>query len=48
MVDRVGAFNYAVNQRHEFFPGPLPAGTQVVVVTASGGQTYRVSFRVDP
>ncbi|MFL6130580.1 MAG: hypothetical protein ACJ73E_16155, partial [Mycobacteriales bacterium] len=47
VVDRAGAFNYTVNQRHEFFPGRLPVATHTVVVTAPGGRTEQVSFQVD-
>jgi serine/threonine protein kinase len=47
VVDRAGAFNYAVNQGHEFFPGVLPPGTHTVVVSG-GGRTLQVDFLVRP
>jgi serine/threonine protein kinase len=47
VVDRAGTFNYAVNQRHEFFPGALPVGSHTLVVGGPGGRTERVSFRVE-
>ena len=28
VVDRMGTFNYAVNQGHEFVAGPLPPGDE--------------------
>jgi Protein kinase domain len=46
VVDSAGTFSYAINQDHEFFPGPLPPGTYHVVVTASGGARAVVSFVV--
>jgi hypothetical protein len=45
-VDRAGTFNYAINQGHEFFPGPLPPGTYHVVVTAPGSARAVASFVV--
>jgi hypothetical protein len=48
VVDKAGTFNYAVNQRHEFFAGALPPGVHTVVVSAPGGRTEPVSFRVEP
>jgi len=45
-VDRVGTFNYAVNQQREFFAGPLPPGTYTAVVTSAGGAKAEVSFEV--
>lgn len=47
VVDRAGAFNYTVNQGHEFFPGALPPGTYTAVVSG-GGRTMRVDFLVQP
>jgi len=46
VVDLAGTFNYAINQGHEFFPGPLPPGTYHVVVTAAGGARAVASFVV--
>jgi serine/threonine protein kinase len=45
-VDGRGTFNYAVNQNHEFFRGPIPPGIYEIVVTESGGPQKRTSFRV--
>jgi hypothetical protein len=46
IVDQAGTFNYAINQGHEFFRGPLPAGTYRVVVTAPDGARAVASFVV--
>jgi hypothetical protein len=46
IVDLAGTFNYAINQGHEFFSGPLPAGTYHVVVTAPDGARAVASFVV--
>jgi hypothetical protein len=45
-VDDRGTFNYALNQGHEFFPGPIPPGVYHVVVTGPGGRRARASFQV--
>ena len=45
-VDGAGTFNYAINQDHEFFPGPLPPGRYHVLVTAPGIRSYRTTFLV--
>src|SRR5262249_26242336 len=46
-VDGVGTFNYAINQDHEFFPGPLPPGLYHVLVTALGVRSYPTRFLVN-
>jgi hypothetical protein len=46
VVDRVGTFNYAIDQGHVFFPGPLPLGRYEVVVTGPGGRRATATFRV--
>ncbi|HXJ28222.1 MAG TPA: serine/threonine-protein kinase, partial [Streptosporangiaceae bacterium] len=46
-VDGAGTFNYAINQDHEFFPGPLPPGRYHVLVTAPGIRSYRTTFLVN-
>jgi hypothetical protein len=46
VVDRAGGFNYAINQDHEFRPGPLPQGAYQVVVTGAGGQRATVKFEI--
>jgi serine/threonine protein kinase len=49
IVDITGTFNYALNQEHEFFAGPLPAGVHHVVVTPyGGGARAETTFRVHP
>ena len=45
-VDQRGTFNYAINQNHEFYPGPMPPGSHEIVVTESGGGEARTSFQV--
>lgn len=35
-ADRKGTFNYAINQGHEFFPGPLAVGGHRVAATLAG------------
>jgi hypothetical protein len=48
-VDQAGTFNYAVNQQHEFFRGPIPAGTyQVLAGLPGGGRKLEASFSVHP
>ena len=48
-VDRKGTFNYAVNQGHEFFTGPLPPGKYRAQVSPSGGgPRAEVAFDVHP
>jgi serine/threonine protein kinase len=47
-ADMEGTFNYAVDQGHYFFRGPIPPNTYTVVVTGSGGRTASVSFQVHP
>lgn len=37
VADRLGTFNYAINQGHEFFAGVIPPGTYLVAVTGAGG-----------
>ena len=48
VVDREGTFNYAIDQGHHFFPGPIPAGTYRAVVTAPGAGSVSASFEVNP
>jgi serine/threonine protein kinase len=47
-ADMEGTFNYAIDQGHYFFRGPIPPNTYMVVVTGSGGRTASVSFVVHP
>jgi serine/threonine protein kinase len=46
VADMQGTFNYAIDQGHRFFRGPVPPGTYSVVVTGSGGRSARTSFFV--
>jgi hypothetical protein len=48
VVDMAGTFNYAVNQHHEFFPGPLPAGEYTAQATAPDGARGEAHFSVHP
>jgi len=48
VADRLGTFNYAIDQGHYFFRGAIPPGTYSAVVTAPGGRSARASFRVYP
>jgi serine/threonine protein kinase len=47
-VDPKGTFNYAVDQGHQFFPGPMPVGAYQVVATGPGGRAATARFRVLP
>jgi hypothetical protein len=48
VADRLGTFNYAIDQGHYFFRGAIPPGTYSAVVTASSGLSASASFRVYP
>jgi len=48
VADMQGTFNYAIDQGHYFFSGPIPPKTYIVQVTGSGGSTASVSFVVHP
>ena len=48
VVDRVGTFNYAIDQGHKFFPRQIPVGSYQVVVTGPGGRRATARFRVVP
>jgi hypothetical protein len=45
-VDFAGAFNYTIDQGHLFYPGAIPVGLHVVVVTGAGGRRLSTTFRV--
>jgi serine/threonine protein kinase len=47
VVDFGGAFNYVVNQSHEFFAGKIPPGHHQVTVTVSGGGQTKLAFTVN-
>ena len=46
VVDGAGAFNYTIDQGHVFYPGPIPLGRHVVVVTGAAGHRLSTSFVV--
>jgi serine/threonine protein kinase len=46
VVDLRGTFNYAINQQHEFFSGPIPLGGYTVLATAPGGRNAQATFVV--
>jgi hypothetical protein len=48
VTDMRGTFNYAVDQGHRFFRGPIRPGTYEVVATAPGGRSASAWFRVNP
>jgi hypothetical protein len=48
VTDLQGTFNYAIDQGHRFFQGPIPPGTYRAVAMASGGASASASFRVNP
>ncbi len=45
-ADLTGAFNYAINQDHEFFHGGLPVGLYTVRVTDAKGASAAARFEV--
>ena len=45
-ADRMGTFNYAIDQGHVFFTGPIPVGTYHVLVTGARGRHASASFVV--
>ena len=45
-TDRMGTFNYAIDQGHVFFTGPIPVGTYHVLVTGARGRHASASFVV--
>ena len=47
VTDLQGAFNYAVDQGHRFFSGPIPPGIYQVTVTAPDGRTASIEFQVN-
>jgi hypothetical protein len=47
VVDDAGSFNYTIDQRHVFYPGPIPPGYHVVVVTGDGHR-LTAAFQVHP
>ncbi|MGB6454294.1 MAG: hypothetical protein WBH47_07355, partial [Streptosporangiaceae bacterium] len=46
IVDQDGSFNYALDQDHDFFAGPIPPGTYTVRVTDPAGASAQARFRV--
>jgi hypothetical protein len=47
-ADQQGTFNYAIDQDHVFFAGPMPVGTYHVLVTGKKGRRATASFEVLP
>jgi len=47
-VDQKGTFNYAIDQGHVLFAGPVPAGVYHVLVTGAGGRRATATFQVRP
>jgi serine/threonine protein kinase len=47
VADRLGTFNYAIDQGHRFFPRQIPAGNYEVVANASGGRSATATFIVN-
>ncbi len=47
VADLEGDFNYAVDQGHYFFSGPMRPDTYTVVVTGAGGRQASTSFIVN-
>jgi hypothetical protein len=48
LTDRVGTFNYTIDQDHAFFPGFMPPGVYHVVVTGPGRRHATTHFQVAP
>jgi serine/threonine protein kinase len=47
-VDHKGTFNYAIDQGHVFFTGPIPVGRYHVLVTGSRSRQATATFQVVP
>ncbi len=47
-ADQRGTFNYAIDQGHVFFAGPIPAGTYHVLVSGARGRRATATFQVHP
>ena len=47
-ADQEGTFNYAIDQGHVFFAGPIPAGQYHVLVTGARGRQATATFEVRP
>jgi serine/threonine protein kinase len=45
-ADQMGTFNFAIDQGHVFFAGPIPAGTYHVLVTGARGRHASATFVV--
>jgi serine/threonine protein kinase len=48
VTDMTGTFNYAVDQGHRFFSGPIPPGIYEVVASTPGGHSSSATFSVNP
>jgi serine/threonine protein kinase len=47
VADMQGTFNYAVDQGHVFFSGPLPPGNYRVMITEADGPSAATTFQVN-
>ena len=47
VTDMRGTFNYAVDQGHRFFSGPIPAGVYRVLASAPGEGSASAAFRIN-
>ena len=47
VTDMRGIFNYAVDQGHRFFSGPIPAGVYRVLASAPGEGSASAAFRIN-
>jgi hypothetical protein len=47
VVDDAGSFNYTIDQRHVFYPGPIPPGYHEVLVTGDN-RRLTTAFQVHP
>jgi Protein kinase domain len=48
VTDMRGTFNYAVDQGHRFFSGPIPPGIYHVLASAPGEGSAGATFRINP
>jgi serine/threonine protein kinase len=48
ITDKEGTFNYAVDQGHRFFSGPMPPGHYEVVATTADGGKASITLTVNP
>jgi serine/threonine protein kinase len=48
VADQAGSFNYAFDQGHHFFSGPIPVGSYSVTASAAGLPSVSARFRIYP